>query len=162
MVIQNFTDSDRTEREGTSDLHHCRKAQPIQNMTVLIEMFLNVEFREVYGSRESQYGGDSEDKDSRCKSTALVLSMNLFSPHQLHWPGSTRSLGENKKQISRVHYSFSPSDNTDIYRKFPRFYSIALTLQEAGDYCKYATFSSIMFIIQQVVCIRLYSYSSQP
>ena len=52
-------------------------------MTVLIEMFLNVEFREVYGSpsRESQYGGDSEDKDSRCKSRALVLSMNLFSPH---------------------------------------------------------------------------------
>ena len=81
--IEFHTDSDRTEREGTSDLHHCRKAQPRQNMTVLIEMFLNVEFREVYGSRGSQYasGGDSEDKDSRCKSTALVLSMNLFSPH---------------------------------------------------------------------------------
>ena len=60
------------EKEGTSELHHCRKTQLMQNMAVQTKMFLDVEAREVYGSHNMGEGskkGDGGSNPRRYQST---------------------------------------------------------------------------------------------
>ena len=73
----------------TSELHHCRKIQPIQNMAVQIEMFLDVEAREVYGSHASAASHHEGFRGKRIFNHTLGLTQ---SPASLPSTGMPTSL----------------------------------------------------------------------